>query len=84
MGRILEVERLGEATMKHRYAMLSVLLIVAGCAASPAVISDISDSSIKVQSGMGTQAEDVAGGKGSRKGSVSAFSTWHGGARRGH
>ena len=37
-----------------RAIIVIVGLVLAGCAAAPAVISDISDSSLKVQGGMGT------------------------------
>ena len=43
--------------MKHVIVAILTGMFVAGCAAAPAVISDINDSSLKVQTGMGTTDE---------------------------
>lgn len=45
--------------MKHIIVVLLTGMFVAGCAAAPAVISDINDSSLKVQTGLGTTDEMV-------------------------
>ncbi len=44
--------------MKVLFPAVVIVLLVSGCAA-PAVISDISDSSLKVQGGFGTTDADI-------------------------
>ena len=43
--------------MQIRYLVVMVV-VVAGCQATPPVISEINDSSVKVQGGMGTTDQD--------------------------
>jgi len=47
------VKNMGQA----RHFLFGLILLIAGCA--PAVISDISDSALKVRTGLGTKEADI-------------------------